>query len=100
MGSHLVVDLIQRFKQLLVQGGGPFLPATKADILLLSYFGEVEKSSGRRSGYTSGCFARFPRLASHLANLATKLLLRPVLLSPLSQQRVSANQNLIPSRYY
>jgi hypothetical protein len=38
-----------------------------------------KKSSVYLGGYTSGCFARFPRLASHLANLATKLLLRPVL---------------------
>ncbi len=39
----------------------------------------AQQSSVYLRGYTSGCFARFPRLASHLANLATKLLLRPVL---------------------
>jgi hypothetical protein len=39
----------------------------------------AQQSSVYLSGYTSGCFARFPRLASHLANLATKLLLSPVL---------------------
>jgi hypothetical protein len=39
----------------------------------------AKKSSVYLSGYTSSCFARFPLLASHLANLATKLLLRPVL---------------------
>jgi hypothetical protein len=43
----------------------------------------AKKSSVYLSGYTSGCFARFPRLASHLANLATKLLLRPVLTNSL-----------------
>jgi hypothetical protein len=42
----------------------------------------AKESSVYLSGYTSGFFARFPRLAWHLANLATKLLLRPVLVSP------------------
>ena len=39
----------------------------------------AKKSSMYRSGYTCGFFARLPRFASHLAALATKLLLRPVL---------------------
>jgi membrane-bound lytic murein transglycosylase B len=40
----------------------------------------AKKSSVYLSGYTSGFFPRFPRLASHLFNLATKLFLRPVLI--------------------
>jgi cytochrome c-type biogenesis protein CcmH len=44
----------------------------------------AKQSSVYLRGYTSGCFARFPRLASHLANLATKLFLRPVLVVFLS----------------
>jgi ABC-type branched-subunit amino acid transport system substrate-binding protein len=44
----------------------------------------VKKSSVYLSGYTSGFFPRFPRLASHLFNLATKLFLRPVLVIPFS----------------
>jgi hypothetical protein len=39
----------------------------------------AKKSSVYLSGYTCGFFPRFPRLASHLVNLATKLFLRPVL---------------------
>ena len=39
----------------------------------------AKKSSMYRSGYTCGFFARLPCFASHLAALATKLPLRPVL---------------------
>ena len=39
----------------------------------------TKKSSVYPSGYTSGFFARLPRLAPQLVGLATKVLLRPVL---------------------
>jgi hypothetical protein len=41
----------------------------------------AKKSSAYLGGYASGFLAHFPRLAARLAALATKLLLRPVLLS-------------------
>jgi hypothetical protein len=39
----------------------------------------AKKSSVYLSGYTSGFFARFPCLASHLVNLATNLFLKALL---------------------
>ncbi|MFN5062017.1 MAG: hypothetical protein ACK5GN_04155 [Pseudomonadota bacterium] len=41
----------------------------------------AKKSSVYLRGYTCGFFPCFPRLASHLVNLATKLFLRPVLVA-------------------
>jgi hypothetical protein len=55
----------------------------------------AKKSSVYLSGYTSGFFARFPRLASHLFNLATKLFLRPVLNTTLSV-RVLIDSVILP----
>ena len=46
----------------------------------------TKKSSVYPSGYTSGFFARLPRLAPQLVGLATKVLLRPVLVSGSREQ--------------
>ena len=51
------------------------------------------------SGYTSGFFARFPRLASYLVNLAMKLFLRPVLIECQRQTTVGARRS-VPSKNY
>jgi hypothetical protein len=77
--SHLVNLATKLFLRPVLDPVSKISSAPVDDLRAATSSNFAKKSSVYLGGYTSGFFPRFPRLTSHLVNLATKLFLTPLL---------------------